>query len=78
MRGPQVYCTLPEDLPERMLQYVVHVLASLDLLYNDPGTSTDSVSLLCLGTPVYCSLPEDLSETMLNCVVGVLASLALL
>jgi hypothetical protein len=37
MRGNPVYFHLPDDLVERMMDYVLHVQASLALLV-DPGT----------------------------------------
>lgn len=36
LRGTPVHMSLPGDLPERMLDYVIHVLATLALLFN-PG-----------------------------------------
>jgi hypothetical protein len=39
MRGRPVYDTLPDDLPERMMDYAAHVLAVLAMLFDQPGTS---------------------------------------
>jgi hypothetical protein len=47
MRGPPVYCSLPTDLPEQILDYVLHVLAALSLLFESPCT---------LGIPSVSSL----------------------
>ncbi len=37
LRGTPVHMSLPPDLVERMLDYVIHVLATLALLFNYPG-----------------------------------------
>ncbi len=46
MRGAPVHYTLPEDLPERMFDYVDHVLPALSLLVTDAGTSSGSANVL--------------------------------
>jgi hypothetical protein len=46
MRGAPVHYTLPEDLSERMLDYVDHVLPALSLLVTDAGTSSGSADVL--------------------------------
>jgi hypothetical protein len=37
LRGAPQYLTLPKDLPDRMVDYVLHVLAALVLLVATPG-----------------------------------------
>jgi hypothetical protein len=39
MRGQPVHFSLPQDLLERLLDYVIHVLPILALLVNSPGTT---------------------------------------
>ncbi len=40
MRGAPVYCSTPTDLAERMVDYALHVLAALALLF-EPGKPFD-------------------------------------
>jgi hypothetical protein len=39
LRGDPEYLTLPQDLLDRMLDYVMHVLPTLDMLLKKPGMS---------------------------------------
>jgi hypothetical protein len=78
MRGPPVYCSLPTDLPERILDYVLHVLAALSLLFESPCTYEYHITFhiaVFLIIMLY-ALPTGLPEWMLDYVLHVLAALS--
>jgi hypothetical protein len=56
MRGRPVYFDLPDDLPERMLDYVLHVFGTLALLVMPPGSTPASARnvLSCRACMDFC------------------------
>jgi hypothetical protein len=47
--GQPIYMTLPRDLVERMLEYVIYASAVLSLLVTSPGKNHKSCYSVCLG-----------------------------
>jgi hypothetical protein len=52
MHGPPTYNTLPADLPERMLDYAVHVLAAVALLFEDTGVVITNIAYVFVRVAV--------------------------
>jgi hypothetical protein len=41
LRGQPEYVTLPQDLHERLLDYVLHALPTLKMLFKKPGMNEE-------------------------------------